>query len=803
MKKHLFLARCILWATLSLPLITGGRLLSQNVECGTPDISISQLHAILEQLPQGASFNPQSSPWTVPIWFYHLRRSDGSSAYQNFDPESAISPLNQYFGGLFEFSICGTTNIDDDQFAVMDLSANSPDFADLVATIDLLNQPASESCVRVFLTGEPGIIAGTLFPVGYALDRLQFNENAGIFVGITDQDNFEVWAHEIGHYFGLPHTFADPTNQYVHDVNTPVIIGGVQYSCFQTGDGFCDTPADIIDCTYSQLNCSATPVCSTTDPLGIPYAPDPTLLMSYYGGCRNRFSNEQRQVMRTLYLLHPNYAAILNAPNECLIPNFGIIERNCVDVQGPAADVSPIAAVPVEVRDVNNACNGQNNLTDAEGKYVTEPCLLTSPLRKVLPGLNHSTPLNGVDVADLVVINAHLLGPFPFQNPFQMIAADANNSGTITSFDIVTIRRVILGADPNFMPEQKSWRYVPKLCTETQSFHEQFWGDVDLIMPGLQLNPFIAVFTDPFQGFTRHYKSATPNLPNNDSWMDHVSLNTDEAATHNQAAWSFTGIKVGDVNCTADVDGFQSEDPDGAFTTLPHLPVLPNQIFTLQVKAVGSTPIAAWQFGIDFAHEALQVMEVQPGNSNEVFSLDNFGLTRLSEGEFRALNFAENGLAQNLNNKTLFKLKMKALQPISDIGQHFQLKNSVLPELFLSASGAEVETIGLQLEVSAGLGMAGGNTGGAAHLNTDAYQIAVYPVPFTSDISIDFFLPEEKQVHFSIFDAYGRTITELRKVFPKGVNTAQLDDLASCPSGIYWYSFVAEGQKHFGRIVKK
>jgi hypothetical protein len=49
----------------------------------------------------------------------------------------------------------------------------------------------------------------------------------------------------------------------------------------------------------------------------------------------------------------------------------------------------------------------------------------------------------------LVLINKHILGLEPLSSPYKMIAADANNSRSITTFDIVEMRKLILGIYTN------------------------------------------------------------------------------------------------------------------------------------------------------------------------------------------------------------------------------------------------------------------------------------------------------------------------------------------------------------------
>ena len=71
----------------------------------------------------------------------------------------------------------------------------------------------------------------------------------------------------------------------------------------------------------------------------------------------------------------------------------------------------------------------------------------------------NDNPLNGVSTFDLVLISKHILGLDTLDSPYQLIAADANRSGTVTTFDIVQFRKVILGIQDT-VPGNTSWRFV-------------------------------------------------------------------------------------------------------------------------------------------------------------------------------------------------------------------------------------------------------------------------------------------------------------------------------------------------------
>lgn len=84
--------------------------------------------------------------------------------------------------------------------------------------------------------------------------------------------------------------------------------------------------------------------------------------------------------------------------------------------------------------------------------------------------------LNGVSTLDIILISKHILGSEPLTDPYQMIAADINNSGSITTFDMVSLRKAILGIDVAFK-NNTSWRFVPtayEFIDPTYPFDEDF-----------------------------------------------------------------------------------------------------------------------------------------------------------------------------------------------------------------------------------------------------------------------------------------------------------------------------------------
>lgn len=88
------------------------------------------------------------------------------------------------------------------------------------------------------------------------------------------------------------------------------------------------------------------------------------------------------------------------------------------------------------------------------GGFATSGYTVTATASK------NTDPLNGISTLDLVLIQKHLLGIEPFTSPYQFIAADANQDGNITSFDILLLKQLLLGVT-NELPQGRSWRILP------------------------------------------------------------------------------------------------------------------------------------------------------------------------------------------------------------------------------------------------------------------------------------------------------------------------------------------------------
>ncbi|HMX39095.1 MAG TPA: carboxypeptidase regulatory-like domain-containing protein [Saprospiraceae bacterium] len=97
-------------------------------------------------------------------------------------------------------------------------------------------------------------------------------------------------------------------------------------------------------------------------------------------------------------------------------------------------------------------------LTDAQGSFEFSNIPVGGNYT-LTPALD-TMPLEGVSTYDLVLISKHILGLEPFPTVWKMLAADVNRSGSISTFDIVEARKLILGIYTK-LPAAPSWRFWP------------------------------------------------------------------------------------------------------------------------------------------------------------------------------------------------------------------------------------------------------------------------------------------------------------------------------------------------------
>ncbi|MEP6645703.1 MAG: redoxin domain-containing protein [Saprospiraceae bacterium] len=109
--------------------------------------------------------------------------------------------------------------------------------------------------------------------------------------------------------------------------------------------------------------------------------------------------------------------------------------------------------------------NGNGNVvvqdtSDNNGNFNLQFLLSQSQPDWSVGVVKNGSPTNGVNAIDLVKVQKHILFIDTLDTPLYRLAADANNSGTISTLDIVTMLKLLLGKIQNF-PDNQTWIVVP------------------------------------------------------------------------------------------------------------------------------------------------------------------------------------------------------------------------------------------------------------------------------------------------------------------------------------------------------
>ena len=246
----------------------------------------------------------------------------------------------------------------------------------VLKSFELLNEDFSKINVRFFIDNDIDYLNSTAyydhdFDGGNDLMRSYNRDNAvnnyivggaagacGYYSGSSDGIVLDIdcingidrtWSHEVGHFFGLPHTFfgweskGDIANVDAFDRPAPATLAlngrSVQVervdrsNCLDAADGFCDTPPDYLPERWrcDEFGYYAD---SLLDPDSTRFAVSANNIMSYsFDGCVEEFSGEQITAMNT------NLAGRIGLPSAS-IPSFAPAKAEDVELLSPAENAT-------------------------------------------------------------------------------------------------------------------------------------------------------------------------------------------------------------------------------------------------------------------------------------------------------------------------------------------------------------------------------------------------------------------------------------------------------------------------------
>ncbi len=232
---------------------------------------------------------------------------------------------------------------------------------------------------------------------------------------------------------------------------------------------------------------------------------------------------------------------------------------------------------------VNVTCTSTDpSLTNDVGTY-NFAALPTGETYKIVPEKRQNI-LNGVSTYDLFLINNHILTTQPLDSPYKIIAADVDKSGAVTTFDVLILRKLLLGVESELPTGQTSWRFVPA-----------------------------------------DYEFPDPKRPLSNDFPEYIEV---EALNQSIDNANFIGIKIGDVNNNVMLNQSESIEQRSMAT------LALDAIFDLQkneYKIEVPINVTSLQFTLAVDPTQAVISDLSLGDI-EGLSLANFGLNRIEQG---------------------------------------------------------------------------------------------------------------------------------------------------------------------------
>ncbi len=359
---------------------------------------------------------------------------------------------------------------------------------------------------------------------------------------------------------------------------------------------------------------------------------------------------------------------------------------------------------------------------------------------------NDTLVANGITIADVLRIHRHILNVSPLPTPYKIIAADVNQSGSVSSVDMNLLNALILGRIST-LPSGKLWRFVPS----------------DYVFPN-PAKPF------PFPGFRT--LSAFGGAANQD----------------------FIGVKLGDVNNSYDPS--QARSPQSVVTIYTeNAEVQSGASITVAVKVKQFSDISGFQCGIRWNPAILSYTGMEA--ASQLTGVEA-GEDLIAQGQLNLLWTHPEALSASITDGEAI------------VFLHFQVigaGGSSSPVAVFDSRTAPVQVINYDLEVVPVNTLEGVVTVATPSATDETMQngfvSTASPNPFMDAVQMTVSSSQELNAVLVIYDLSGQMVS--RKVMQIPAGTSRLEEGSTLTPGAYIMRWMSAGGKTLStvRVIKQ
>ncbi len=333
-------------------------------------------------------------------------------------------------------------------------------------------------------------------------------------------------------------------------------------------------------------------------------------------------------------------------------------------------------------------------------------------------------PLDGLTTLDLVLIQKHILEIKKFDSPLKYLAADANNSNSVTAADLLELRKLILGINSELESKQ-AWKI-----------------------------------------FTTKTEFDNPNQP----WNYDADYKTDSLFI-GMDSLDFIAVKVGDLNRSASAyhatSGLEFRNSPNSYFVADNSQFNSGETLEVGIKNSDNSIITGFQFTLEYDSEKLQFAGIE---SKAIKILNsNFNVIDSRDG-FITFSWNDANGVELKSGTDLFAIKLNATSS-GTLSEALDINSKITKsELY----DENLSNYNLKLEFS-----------DDTKNKMEVYQNI--PNPFSDRTEIIFDLPEDDEISFKVFNSTGKEIISTSGHYSKGQNTITISKSQLQQAGIYLY----------------
>ncbi len=351
----------------------------------------------------------------------------------------------------------------------------------------------------------------------------------------------------------------------------------------------------------------------------------------------------------------------------------------------------------------------------------------------VIPEKNEEI-MNGVSTLDLVFMAKHITGTQKLNSPYKWVAADIDGSGSVSTLDLIKLRKLILHLDEELPGGQTSWRFIDA-----------------------------------------NFEFSEKESPLNQQYPTKFDIyNFDKEIVHAD----FIAVKVGDVNVSAQANSLMMLEPRSSANDLKlHIDnqkVNAGEIVEVTFNASSQTDLMGYQFTLDFEPEKMELLEVLGGDLPQM-TIENFGLKYVEDGLITTSWNTLDGI-QLEENAELFTLQFRAKEEL-ELKAVLGLTSRLTAAEAYNRSG-EVYNVSINFTTN-------------GEVNDPAAGFQLYqnqPNPFADQTTIGFELPGDDEAILTVYDASGKELYRYGAFFQAGYHELELNRADLPASGLLYYT---------------